>query len=186
MPRGRIVIAVILVTTMLFMWARLLFSGKGGGTTAVSAAVQTSAVTNSGKPTTRLAGVKLPVEPGRHDRLARDFFTTANWKAFQSLQGGSSKMPPSDAADRQGLTEYDIQVIEENLKLDGIISEQSRQACEAFINGKLVQVGGQITIEYKSRQWTLTVLSIQKNNVVLGLENYTLNVAMPQADSLNN
>lgn len=195
-PRGRMVIAVILVTTMAFMWARLLFSGKGGGPAAASGA-GTAVASGTGldpranaqadaKAPARLTRVDLPVIAGRHDRLARDFFTTTNWKAFQSLEGGPSRAAPVDPAAQQDLTDHDVRIIEQNLQLDGIIAEQNRNGRQAFINGRLASVGSEITVEYKSLSLKLKVLEIQKNNVILGLEKFTLNVAMPQADSLNN
>jgi len=102
------------------------------------------------------------------------------------MVGGRSTTPPAVVAEPQELTAQDIKTIEQAVKLDGIIAEQNSNAYEAFVNDKLVSVGDQISINYKKRQLTATVISINRNNVVLGLENFTLNVAMPQAGSLNN
>ena len=186
-PKGRIVIAVVLVTTMALMWGRLLLSGRSYSTAAAlgaaSAASRVAAVES--KAHQRTKPVNLPEVAGRHDRLARDFFTTANWRSFQMV-GGRSTTPPAVVAEPQELTAQDIKTIEQAVKLDGIIAEQNSNAYEAFVNDKLVSVGDQISINYKKRQLTATVISINRNNVVLGLENFTLNVAMPQAGSLNN
>ncbi|MBE0534301.1 MAG: hypothetical protein IH624_01430 [Phycisphaerae bacterium] len=186
-PRGRIVVAVILVTTMAFMWARVLFSGKGGPAAASGAVLRDIATTAAdAKARPRLTRIDLPVIEGRHDRLSRDFFATANGQAFQFLGRGPSNTPPADPVAQQDLTESDVRAIEQGIKLDGIIAEQNHNARQAFINGKLVSVGDDVKIEYKSRQFKLTVIEIHKSNVMLGLENYKLNVAMPQADNLNN
>jgi len=183
-PRGRIVVAMVLLTTMLLMWGRLLFSGKSGESLAAMSDAPLSATAANQKPQARIMTVQLPMVPGRHDRLNRDYFAAADWQAFQAVGPGSFRTH-MDSAVQQELTENEIRLIEQNIKLDGIIAERNTEAREAFINGRLVSVGDVVKIEHKTRQLSLTVEAIQKNKVILGLENFTLNVSIPQADSLN-
>lgn len=175
-PKGKLIIAAVLVTIMGSMWLRLLLFNKSPDTAAGAAvaSINTQDKVNTTKSSPELTYIELPFVSGRHDVLANDIFRPRNWQAFKT-PGDVSSVPNMD---KDALTAEDIRKITGLVTLDAIIAEGGGQAWEAFINGKLVSVGSKVAVEYNKRSVELTVTEIYRNKVVLRVGEFTLNVMM--------
>lgn len=179
-PKGKLIIAAVLITVMAFMWLRLLVFNKtpdtaAGGTSSGPVGVQAGSTTTT-KPVPELTYSELPFVPGRHDVLANDIFCSGAW-LFGEVDGAQRTVAGGPYID-----ESDIRNIIGLVTLDGIISEQGTRTPEAFVNGKLVSVGSKVAVEYNKRSVELTVTEIYRNKVVLRVGEQEIDVMMVQAD----
>lgn len=184
-PKGKIIVAVVLVTIMGAMWVRLMLRNKGTGPSVAGAAVvsEGSATAGDGEIVERISYVELPVVEGRNDVLTRDIFTTTNWGVFKPVEGVViSKGGGDPDIGRRTITADDITKLESLIKLDGIIASDDSAVPEAFIDSKLVSIGSKVAVEYNNRLLELVVTEIHKSRVVLRWEKFMLNVKMPQVD----
>ncbi len=185
-PKGKIIVALALVTVMGAMWLRLLLRDKGAGagpSVAGAAVVSENGVgAVDGKTVDSISYIELPVIEGRNDVLTRDIFTMTNWGAFEPAEGVVISKGGGDPDIGRAITSDDITKLESLIKLDGIIASDDSAMPEAFIDSKLVSIGSKVAVEYNNRLLELVVTEIHKNRVVLRWEKFTLNVKMPQAD----
>ncbi len=163
-------VAFGLIAIMIFMWIRVI--AKKGPKSA-SAMVTT---TQSGKPQSSqppITYVELPFVEGRHDVLERNLFTSTNWKRFNPTDAGDT---PTVNMNTHG--DRDIaKRLGRLIKLEAIDMNQQRQA---FINNKLVPIGGQFVVKDGQDEFECEVVEIDTNYVKLRCEQTEIELRITQ------
>lgn len=168
MEKTKSIVAVSLVSLMVFMWVRVLSdSDKSNKAEAANSATETTATQKTGQVSVRY--VKLPVVKGRNDKLVRDFFST-------DTESGGKDMKVVDKSDNPDQDRRDaIMRLAEKVQLEVIAVAGHSQA---LIGGKLVCEGDSFDLEDKGQVYKFEVVRIDENEVVLRCEDVRLEVKM--------
>jgi len=159
--KKKTVFAVCLILVMVLMWVRVLSNNKPEAAAGASTAQREDAADQSGTRVT-ISCVDLPSTPGRHDVIARDFFTSNAWRIGS---GDEQVTSTSETEVRDISAQGDAEVIAllaEKLKLEAIVwGERPR----VFINGQLLSVGDALVVKDASRAYQCEVVAIQEKKV---------------------
>lgn len=182
--KAKIIIAVVLVTAMAFMWAKVLLgekteNPKGSALGPVDARNQSAKPDE--KPAIKISYIQLPAVPGRNDVLAKDIFTSRNWTAFDWGNDEDAKNVEIVSQDDDGrqMHENNIRQIAERVTVDAISSDQSGKI-QAFIQDDVVSLGSKLTVEQNGHAYEFIVMEIQTDKVVLGWKNCTVTLQIAQ------
>lgn len=149
------IIAVALVTLMVFMWIRLL-AGKGTQSARASVASPLAAANaQSAAAEAKVVLVKLPFVQGRHDVLERDFFKI-DAQAFGAA--GQVSIVSADGGNQSA------RQLAQRLRLEAICMGPQPQA---FINNELVTVGQTLVVVDGSKSYECEIKSIKENSVLV-------------------
>jgi len=152
--KKKAVVAVGLISVMVFMWAKVL-----GGTEPKAAKatpkVQTADIEQRDSEL-KITFVELPKVKGRNDVLARDFFAVGSWKDFTAEGSGEVNIVSKD-----GIEEVVIEAAEK-LKLEAIVFGANPQA---FINDKLMAVGDRLNVIEGVNKYEFEVTGIEEKAV---------------------
>jgi hypothetical protein len=160
--KKKAVLAICLITLMIFMWVRVL---KNKTTPDADAQLSPStAVADNVPQVANVTFVELPRIKGRNDRLTRDFFAVENWQNF--LSGGERQTAANlrDADTVLGSTGEISRRIAEKLKLEVIDFGEKPQA---FINNKLLSVSDKLTVSEGGKLYECEVVKIEKDMVLM-------------------
>ncbi len=185
--KTRLAIALSLLAVMGIMWLSIFLKGRTPVMTAVAtakanatqAAPPASPVAADG-PAHKLEAIfkPLPFEPGRHDVLAADVFSTSNWKAFRWDAG------PGQIIGTQGYGHDQIEKVVRLLSINAIAAKG--QLLEAFIEYEgqylVAAVGQPMVVEHSDGIYEFTVEQIKGNRVVLGWQGRTFEIDMLSAE----
>jgi hypothetical protein len=161
--KKKTVMAVCLITVMVFMWVRVL--GRKGPQSARAAVVAQKVTEGQTKPELKMSFMKLPKVEGRNDVLSRDFFAVGSWRDF--MRGGEGK-PIDDGRgmmdDRREGSEERARWIAGKLKLEAIVLGENPRA---FINDKLLSAGDKLFVGDGINTYECEVAGIKENTVVV-------------------
>jgi len=152
--KKKAVVAVGLISVMVFMWAKVL-----GGTDPQAAKAMPKAQTagiEQSESELNISFVELPKVKGRNDVLSRDFFAVGNWKDFTADGSGEVNVVSKD-----GIEEVVIEAAEK-LKLEAIVFGANPQA---FINDKLMAVGDRLKVVEGVNKYEFEVTKIEEKRV---------------------
>ena len=185
--KKKIIIAVGLMTVMVFMWIRVFMPEK---TTSVHGATATTPDSNyeqnNNTAKIKLSYVELPILSGRNDTITRDVFSSEGWSPFgdaSSVDDDNSNTNVDIESQNKNSPEKhkaNLRQIAEKIKLDAILTTDNKQQASALIEDKLVTVGSEVPIEYNSFKYIFTVTEINKTSVILNWENFNITVKMLQ------
>ncbi len=170
-------IAVALVAVMAVMWLRVLTGQKPQSAGAGPSSPQRIEAVADDQPSMRF--VELPVQPGRNDRIHRDFFTAHNWSDFSSGSRSQGTGPKPDVgtapADR---TEEVVAKLARTLQLEAVLWSADPQA---FVNDRLVRIGDTLALREGADFYPFEVVEIQKDAVLVtcGDSRFTLKLSPP-------
>jgi len=161
--KKKTVLALCLITLMAFMWIRVLTRRAPQAAEAGLLAGQMDVETQS-EPELKISFIELPQAAGRNDVIARDFFDSDGWQDFVDGQGRKSAgVEEVDIISKDGDIEV-IRKVAERLKLEAIVSSENPLA---FINDKVLRVGGKLLIGDGVDKYECEVVEIKENTVVM-------------------
>ncbi len=155
------IIAVCLITIMVFMWVKVL--GRKGPQSAEAAVMALEAVEKKESSKLKVSFIGLPKVEGRNDILTKDFFTVGNWRDFIRGEGGKLIDDGRERMDdkRNGSEEI-ARRIAGSLKLDAIVLGENPRA---FINDKLMSVGDKLFVRDGTNTYECELTKIEENAV---------------------
>ena len=148
--KKKVIVALCLVSVMVFMWIKVLFGG--GPESAKANSLDTEAeVQKESKMELKLAYIDMPEIKGRNDILSRDFFDVEG----RSLIANEVDIVFSEEEELAF-------VLSRELSLEAIVLGQDRQA---FINDKLLVVGEKFFVSTEIDAYECEVIGIEENKV---------------------
>ncbi|MCK4914034.1 MAG: hypothetical protein KAI59_01290 [Planctomycetes bacterium] len=135
--KQKVVMALCLVSVMVFMWVRVL-SGKG--TNSAEAAAKKNQLSSQQNSEIKISFVELPKVTGRNDVLSRDLFTQGKGRLSSSKNNN------------------------EKINLEAILSGEQEQA---FINDRLLVAGDKFAVSEDGGEKEYEVIEITQNTVLL-------------------
>ena len=182
--RTKVIIAVVLVTTMVLMWVRVLVRSKSDAKAAQteSAPVNAHGDKQNRQPEIKLSYIELPVVKGRNDCLTRDIFRAQNWKAFSSVTDPTTDENTVEGPDKYNIYKTRIRQIAKTMTLNLISIGRDGKTSQALIENKLVSVGSKLTVKYNKQTYEFVVTEIKQNEVVLKWENFSITLTMAQPE----
>jgi hypothetical protein len=161
--KKKTVLALCLITLMAFMWIRVLTRGAPQAAEAGLLDGQMDVETQS-EPELKISFIELPQAAGRNDIITRDFFDSDGWQDFVDGQGRKSAgVEEVDIISKDGDIEV-IRKVAERLNLEAIVSSKNPLA---FINDKVLRVGGKLLIGDGVDKYECEVVEIKENTVVM-------------------
>jgi hypothetical protein len=160
--KKKTVIAVCLITVMVFMWVRVL--GRKGPQSANAAVVAQEVTDGQTKPELKISFMELPKVEGRNDVLTRDFFAVGNWRDF--MRGGEGKsggIEEVSVVSRKG-GEETARRVAEKLKLEAIVLGKNPLA---IINDKRLSVGDKLFVRDGTNTYECEVAEIEEDMVFI-------------------
>ncbi|OHB58972.1 MAG: hypothetical protein A2Y07_04845 [Planctomycetes bacterium GWF2_50_10] len=169
--RNKTVIAIVLVSIMGLMWARVLLQKKPATARAETAVLKENATKQDSSKSCAIKYMILPRVEGRHDVIGRDLFCSRSWNNNEAKTntGGNSIKEQGDVV---------VEKIQINVKLEAISSGASPKA---FINGMLLEKGGRLVVKADGSKYEVDVKSITDGAVVLAVNGVEFTVAMSKA-----
>ena len=156
--KKKCVMALGLISVMIFMWVKVLTSG--GPSSAKASSVVEKADIEQGQQRLEVSYVELPQVEGRNNKISKDFFTVDNWQNFVSQQGLSAS---GVGFSEEGGGEL-AKVIGGKLKLQAIELGRKRLA---FINDKLLAVGDKLVVSDGIEKYECEVVEIESGKVLI-------------------
>jgi len=161
--KKKTVLALCLITLMAFMWIRVLTRRAPQAAEAGLLDGQMDVETQS-EPELKISFIELPQAAGRNDIITRDFFDSDGWQDFVDGQGRKSAgVEEVDIISKDGDIEV-IRKVAERLNLEAIVSSKNPLA---FINDKVLRVGGKLLIGDGVDKYECEVVEIKENTVVM-------------------
>jgi hypothetical protein len=169
--------AIALVIVMAVMWIRVFTGQKPRAAEARPDGTPPTDEPQKQPPTVRL--VDLPLEPGRNDRIHRDFFTTQDWSRFSSVskpQSTGSETEVQTVASKR--TNDVIEKLAKTLRLEAVLWSADPQA---FVNDRLVRLGDTIALSDGSDAYVFEVVQIKEDAVLVTCRDrqWTLKLSSP-------
>ncbi len=170
-PLGRLaaekkkgVIALCLVVLMGIMWIRVL-TNKGPAGAGAATTVDSSPAEEPLAEQLKITYIELPDVPGRNDVIERDFFDPKDWQGFNlgKLTGRQTGQPDANSVDADKEVARRI----EQLVMLEAIGIGMGQRPQAYLNGKLLSEGDELTVTDGTQTYQCQVVKIEKNYVVL-------------------
>lgn len=160
--KKKTVIALCLITVMVFMWVKMLGGKTPRSAEAALMAQQMNAGVSTPNQQLKISFIDLPKVKGRNDVLAGDFFAADGWRDFIRAREGLTGAREVNVA-KDGSEELSTRIARK-LKLEAIaIGENPR----AFINDKLLSVGDEILVRDGVDTCECEVIAIEENEVFL-------------------
>ena len=160
--KKKTVMAICLISLMVFMWARVFFKK----TTAVEAIEITKQMDQKreSKPALIITFMELPEVAGRNDVITRDFFASNGWHNFDGKGKNVISIEEVNVVQGDGSEEV-IRKVVEKIKLEAIVVGDN---ANAFINNKVHSVGDKLLIKDGADEYECEVVAIEENAVVIG------------------
>jgi hypothetical protein len=178
--KKKTVIAVCLITVMVFMWVRVL--GRKGPQSADAAVMAQEVTDGQTKPELKISFIELPKVEGRNDVLTRDFFAVGNWRDF--MRGGEGKsggIEEVSVVSRKG-GEETARRVAEKLKLEAIVLGKNPLA---IINDKRLSVGDKLFVRDGTNTYECEVAEIEEDMVFIRCGEAEVTLRLTQT-SINN
>jgi hypothetical protein len=178
--KKKTVIAVCLITVMVFMWVRVL--GRKGPQSANAAVVAQEVTEGQMNSELKISFMKLPKVEGRNDVLNRDFFAVGSWRDFmRGGEGQSGGFEEVSVVSRNGGEEIARQVAEK-LKLEAIVLGKNPMA---IINDMRLSVGDKLFVRDGINTYECEVAGIEENMVSIRCGEAEVTLRLTQT-SINN
>jgi hypothetical protein len=160
--KKKTVIAVCLITVMVFMWVKVL--GRKGPQSANAAVMGQEVTEGQMNSKLKISFIELPKVEGRNDVLTRDFFAVGNWRDF--MRGGEGKsggIEEVSVVSRKG-GEETARRVAEKLKLEAIVLGKNPLA---IINDKRLSVGDKLFVRDGTNTYECEVAEIEEDMVFI-------------------
>lgn len=160
--RKKTVLAMCLITVMVFMWVRVLGRKTPQAAKATSTAQQRDSKSQSDSQL-KISFIELPKVPGRNDVMKRDFFASDGWQNFIKEGENLAGIEEVNVVSTDGGEEV-ITRVAQKLKLEAIVLSENPQA---FINDELLSVGDKLLIRDRTDKYEFEVVGIEENAVFI-------------------
>ena len=154
--KKKTVTALCLIALMVFMWVKVLGGKTPQSAGAAQIAQGANLVASASNSELKISFVELPKVEGRNDVLTRDFFVAGGWGGF--VGNGEVGVVLKDGSEEV------VTRVAEKLRLEAIGLGENPQA---FINGKLLAVGGKLLVRDGVNMHECEVVSIGESTVVI-------------------
>jgi len=163
--KKKTVMAICLISLMVFMWVRVLSSKSPKTAGAADISGLKSSELSAGKDVVRIIYKELPKVAGRNDVLTRDVFSCKGWSGF-GIDGKNKNRNSKEVSvlTKNGGEEILKQVAEKRLRLEAIVMGSRPRA---FINDSLVGVGAKLKIMDEGQMYEFEIVDINENAIVL-------------------
>ena len=177
--RERLVMAALLLVVMGGLWVRIFWKRSTATAKAKEAASGEVTVPSDAVPNERLRYTSLPIVPGRHDRLAVDVFSSDNWQALAERPDKPLSPSAPDARRRM------VQDLFGALGLEGIMVNGERPEAMVEHGGRyhLVSTGSTFDVRHQGVVFTLRVVAITENQVIVAWEDLQGEIRIPGPES---
>ena len=162
--KKKAVAASCLIAVMAIMWVRVLTkqAPEAAGAAFMTEQLNAEGSSNQGL---KISFIELPQVAGRNDVITRDFFASKGWRHFE---GGKERnlvvIEEVNVVSKNGNEEV-IRKVAEKLKLEAIVVLSNNP--RAFINNKVISVGGNVLIRDGVDTYECEVIDIKENIVVI-------------------
>jgi hypothetical protein len=178
--KKKTIIAVCLITVMVFMWVRVL--GRKGPQSANAAVVAQEVTEGQMNSELKISFMELPKVEGRNDVLTRDFFAVGSWRDFmRGGEGNSGGIEEVSVVSRKG-GEETARRVAEKLKLEAIVLGENPRA---FINDKLLSVGDKLFVKDGIDTYECEVAEIKENMVFIRCGEAEVTLRLTQASIID-
>jgi hypothetical protein len=173
--RERLVIAALLLVVMGGMWVRIFWKRSVSTAKAKEGTPGEVTMPSVTTPTEPLKYKPLPIVPGRHDRLAVDIFSPDNWQGL--AQRPDKPLSPSAPDARRRM----VQDLFGALGLEGIMVNGEHPEAMVEYNGRyhLVSTGSTFDVRHQGVVFTLRVVAITENQVIVAWEDLQTEIRIP-------
>lgn len=152
--KKKAVIAFVLISVMVFMWAKVLGGTSPQAAKATPKAQKTGLEQSDSE--SNISFVELLKVKGRNDVLARDFFAVGSWKDFTAEGSGEVNIVSIDGSEEV------VREVAEKFKLEAIVFGANPQA---FINDKQLAVGSRLNVVDGVNKYEFEVTGIEEKTV---------------------
>ena len=179
--RERLVMAALLLVVMGGLWVRVFWKRSVSTAKAKEGTASQVTVSSDTGPGERLKYTPLPIVPGRHDRLAVDVFSSDNWQALAERPDKPLSPSAPDARRRM------VQDLFGALGLEGIMVNGEHPEAMVEYNGRyhLVSAGSTFDVRHQGVVFTLGVVAITENQVIVAWEDLQTEIRIPGPESGN-
>ena len=167
----KVMAMVILLVVMAILWGRVLLKGTGGPAAANAqdqANIQ-DIISDMAPEAVEIEAIRLPMLPGRNDRVSHDLFSSDNWTAFELNQnqneanGGVKVGGTGNSAELTHRSR--LERIAGQLKLEAVICDAQNSPFQAFVDDKILTVGSTLTVQEGPDQYVLMLEEISEKEV---------------------
>jgi hypothetical protein len=179
--KKRTVIAVCLITVMVFMWVRVL--GRKGPQSANAAVVAQEVTEGQMNSKLNVSFMELPKVKGRNDVLTRDFFAVGSWRDF--MRGGEGKsggIEEVSVVSRDG-SEETVRRVAGKLKLEAIMLGKNPLA---IINDMRLSVGDKLFVRDETSTYECEVTEIKEDAVSIRCGETEITLRLTQTPIIDN
>jgi len=170
------VMALGLVAVMVIMWLRIFTHNQPSAAQATPSQVQPQ----NEPAALKVTFIELPVVPGRNDLITRDFLNAQGWKSFSKYREGQSANNAQEVTIVSSDHGSDVLAqVAQKVKLEAILLSK-RQRPQAYINDKLLSVGGSFTVKDGAKTYQFEVTGIFDNIVLLKHDNTEITLKLTQ------
>ncbi|MHC4264428.1 MAG: hypothetical protein ACYSUK_00660 [Planctomycetota bacterium] len=155
------VMALCLISLMVFMWIRVLLGKGPEGTEAAVMPPISNAETSASS--IEVSFIELPRIEGRHDVLARDIFSWHQWQGLRGYEKQIHHEEQIDVVSEEG-KEGVIRRIANQLRLEAI---ELGQKPRIFLNEEFLLMGEKLHIKDGKKIYECEVISIKQEVVVI-------------------
>ena len=161
--KKKAVAASCLIAVMAIMWVRVLTKQTPEAAGAAFMTEQLNAEGSSNQEL-KVSFIELPQVAGRNDVITRDFFASKGWRHFDSEKERNLAVIEEVKVVSKNGNEEVIRKVAEKLKLEAIVLSNNPRA---FINNKVISVGGNVLIRDGVDTYECEVIDIKENIVVI-------------------
>ncbi len=177
--KKKAVLALCLITLMIFMWVKMLTktSPKAAEAGLMEDLME---VETQSEPEIRISFIELPKVAGRNDVIARDFFESNGWEAFVDGQGRKlDSVKEINIVSKDNDDQEVIRKVAENLRLEAIVSSENPLA---FINDKVLRAGDKLSVNDGIDSYECEVVEIKENIVVMKCRESRITLKLTQVN----
>lgn len=160
--KKKTVMAVCLITLMVFMWVRVLIRKEPSSAQAAMTPEQQEQE-NKSKSALNVSYTELPRIAGRNDMITRNFFVSNGWQDFEGKSRNIVSIEEVNVVPSDG-SEKTIKKVVEKIKLEAILIGEN---AKAYINDKVLSVGDRLLISDGTDKYECEVVVIEENSVVI-------------------
>jgi hypothetical protein len=175
--RKKLIAAMILLTIMAVLWARM-FIGKSKPASASASILVNPKVVSSPIPSGEVEYIKLPHIPQRHDAITNDFFSADNFSRFnrQEEVKADKQLNPSAATEKQ--FDSPAQAAAASLELIAIVTDSKKP--QAYIGEWLLETGQSFDYTFHEKIYRFKVSKITADKVELDCNGIIITKRIPQ------
>ncbi len=174
--KRKAVLALCLITLMVFMWGRVL-TKKGPEAAEATYTMEQMNAEGRSEPELKISFIELPQVAGRNDIITKDFFAVSDWQNFLSSKGRKSiGVEEVEIVSKDGDQEV-IRKVAEKLKLEAIVSSEDPLA---FINDTVLSIGEKVLVVDGIDEYECEVVEIKEDTVVIKFKEARITLKLTQ------